>query len=656
LIAINSHMEINTEDTGLVMGTAGHIDHGKTALVHALTGVDLDRLEEEKRRGITIELGFVSLNLKDGRRIGVVDVPGHERFIKTMVAGAHGVDFVMLVIAADEGVMPQTTEHLDICSLLGVRKGLVALSKCDKVDDETRAMAAEEITELVAGSFLEGAPIIECSAVTGDGIDDLRKAIARVADELPTRSAAGIFRMPVDRSFSLKGFGTVVTGTVTAGRIAKSQEVEILPGPGRATVRDLEIHEKKVESAGPGRRLAINLSGMDRKDVGRGQWVVEAGKIELTRTVDAWVKVLPTPKAPIEHAHEIGFHVGTAFIISEADLLGAAKIPPGGEGPVRLHLKQSLPLVAGDRFVLRSFARKLTVAGGEVVDPHPAGRLAHRGRKGKRIGAEFIREIVSLDVEGRLQRLVDAAALAGVSRAKLHSCLPAPPDEVNTAVENLVKAGKLIEVGGRDELFISRDHFVELREDLARTLEEYHKSHPLEVGPGRAAFRTFRRRRVSDGAFDTALDALIDAGRVITEGDKLRLGSHRPSATGEDREIIEAIVEMLDQSGKTPPTIAEIAKKVGRDKKELASLLKHIVESGRACKVSEELYFHPKIISGIEDALRDYLARHEGIDPVAFKDLVGLSRKFAIPLLEYFDRERVTMRVGNRRVLREGEK
>jgi len=640
---------------GLIMGTAGHIDHGKTALVCALTGVDLDRIEEEKRRGITIELGFVSLDLDDGRRIGIVDVPGHERFIKTMVAGAHGIDFVTLVVAADEGVMPQTVEHLDICSLLGVRKGLVALSKCDKADEETRILAAEEVEDLVSGTFLDGAPVIQCSAITGDGMDDLRKTIAEVADELPARSGAGILRMPVDRSFSLKGFGTVITGTVISGEISKGQEVEILPGADRSTVRDLEVHGEKVDSAGAGRRLAINLSGIDRKDIGRGQWVVEAGRIEPSRTVDAWVRVLPTPEAPLEHAHETGFHVGTAFIIVEIDLLGAKRISPGAEGPVRLHLKQALPLVAGDRFVLRSYARKLTVAGGEIIDPYPGGRTAHRGRKGKRAGAEFIGDIVLSNIEDRIRGLVEVAALTGVSRRKLHLRIPAPPVEVDNAVEKLVNSGDLVEAAGREELLVSTERLVALKTDLVKELDQHHGSHPIEIGPGRAAFRALRWRRVPDSIYEAALGELAKEGRVVIEGDKLRLASHHPSAAGKDQKDIDAIVEMLEGAGKTPPTITEITQKLGRNKKELTALLKHMVEARHACKISEDLYFHPEAIAGIKDALRGYLARNDGIDPVAFKDLIGVSRKFAIPMLEYFDREQVTMRVGNRRVLREGK-
>jgi len=654
-MSTDSHKSQKPGHLALVMGTAGHIDHGKTSLVRALTGVNLDRLAEEKRRGITIELGFVSLELSDSRRIGVVDVPGHERFIKTMVAGAQGIDFVMLVVAADEGVMPQTVEHFDICKLLGVRKGLVALTKCDRADAETISLAAEEIREMAAGSFLENAPIVPCSSVTGEGIEKLREVIAQVASELVPRSGEGIFRMPVDRSFSVKGFGTVITGTVTSGRVGRGDEVEILPGHARATVRDLEVHGEKVETAGAGQRLAINLSGIDRKEIARGQWVIEAGRIGLTRTIDAWVSVLPTHRAPIEHSREIGFHVGTAFIIAELDLLGADCILPGEDGPARLHLKEPLPLIAGDRFVLRSYARKTTVAGGEIIDPMPKSRTEHRGRKGKKAVADFIREIVTGNAEERIEKLIEASGFTGVSRSQLHLRAPVMLSETDSIIAKLAKSGELI-CARNSDLLITLGNFKALSEELKETLAQYHKSNPLETGPSRAAFSGMRRRRIPDEIYESVLHALVDSEDVAFEGDKLRLKSHKPSASGVDKKALDSVEQLLKNAGNTPPTIAEISQKLGRDKKDMSALLKHMMETGLVCKVSDELYFHHAVIAEIKSKLVEHLSRHDGIEPVDFKDMVGVSRKFAIPLLEYFDRERLTMRVGNRRVLRQGGK
>ncbi len=644
---------LNEYGPGLVMGTAGHIDHGKTMLIRALTGEDLDRLREEKKRGITIELGFVALDLGDGRRVGVVDVPGHEKFIKTMVAGAQGIDFVLLVVAADEGVMPQTREHLDICVILGVKRGLVALTKSDKVDSETLELATEDVKDAVTGTFLEGAPVIHCSAVTGKGIDELRNAIKSVADELTPRSGDGIFRMPVDRSFSVKGFGTVVTGTVISGIVNKGDEIQVLPGGEKGSVRELESHGAKLKSAVAGHRLAVNISGIDRREVGRGRWIGAAGRFELARTVDTLVSVLPDIKAPLEHAHETGLHVGTAFIIAELDLLGAKELAPGEEGAVRLHLREPLPLAAGDRFVLRSFARKLTVAGGEVVDPFPGERALHRGRKGKRAAVDFIPQISRASTRETARQLIETAGLKGVGRSRLLLRVGDFPSRVEEVVGKLVEEGEIINCGGRGELLISKNNFVSLREMLYEALAGYHGSHPMETGPSRASFKSAHAARISREVFDAALNALTRSGRVAAAGDKLRTSAHSPEALDADKEVLAELETVLKSAGKTPPTFSEIADRVGRNKKTVAMLLKYMVESGRAEKISEDLYFHPEAVVEIKSSLREHLKKHEGIDPVEFKKLFGVSRKYAIPLLEYLDRERFTMRVGNRRVLRE---
>lgn len=642
------------QNTGIVMGTAGHIDHGKTALVRALTGVDLDRLEEEKRRGITIELGFVSLDLGEGFKIGIVDVPGHERFIKTMVAGAQGLDMVMLVIAADEGVKPQTTEHLDICKLLMVNHGLVALTKSDKVDLETIEFAIEEVKELTAGTFLEGAPIIPCSAITGDGIESLKKTILEIARKAVPRSAMGIFRMPVDRSFSVKGFGTVVTGTVISGTVSKGDEVEILPGKKRATVRDLEVHGEKLEKAGAGKRLAMNLSGIERTDAARGQWAAASGIIELTRTIDVWASVLTTHKTPLEHAHEIGLHTGTAFVLCEIDLLGEDRILPGGSAPARLHLKEALPLLAGDRFVLRSYARKATVAGGEIIDPHPKYRMLHRGRKGKKTGAAFLEIMAGSNVADRIEGLVDSAALQGVSRRTLFLRAPASPGEINLIIEKMILDGKLQKAAGKAELLIGRKNIASLREEMAAALDKYHKSHPLEIGPGKTALRGIVKKRAPDEIYELAADMLAGSGRAAIEGDKIRLSSHKPQAAGANKKAVDKVLLLLEQTGRTPPTISEMEEKTGIAKKELASLLRHLSDAGSVRKISESLYFSSSEIDKIKNEIERYFENNKDLDPVAFKNLAGVSRKFAIPLLEYFDREKFTMRVGNNRVLRKG--
>jgi len=637
--------------TAVLMGAAGHIDHGKTSLIRALTGVDLDRLEEEKRRGITIELGFVALDLGDGERIGVVDVPGHERFVKTMVAGAQGIDMVLLVVAADEGVMPQTVEHLDICRLLGVRKGLVALTKSDKADEETRLLAVEEVRELTNGTFLEGAPIVPCSAVTGEGIEALRKTIAEMARSLPRRSGHGIFRLPVDRSFSVKGFGTVVTGSVIGGSVRKGEEVEIVPGGRRATVRELEVHGEKVESAAAGHRLAINLAGVERGGVGRGMWLVRPGSMIPSRTADVRLETLRALGGPLRHGTELIAHAGTAHILVEIDLFGERAMNPGEVMMARLHFKGPLALLAGDRLVLRSFARKATIAGAEVLDPLPGERVAHRGRKGKRESPEFLRKLDSAKPPQRLEMLVAASKRAGAITGRLKQRMPVNPEETSAIIEAAEK-NRILKVGGREELLLARGVFDSIGREIIEQVKAHHDSHPMEGGLSRGALRSRGFRRVPEAILAAALDGLIKSKLIESDGDLLRMKGHKAREGDAERQDVASIEKAIMDGGFSPPAPSQIAQSLGKDKKDVMRLLKFLTEQGRARRVSEDLFYHPRSIDEIKKLLESYLASHESIGPVDFKELTGTTRKFAIALLEYFDRERVTIRVGDKRILR----
>lgn len=637
--------------TALLMGTAGHIDHGKTALIRALTGVDLDRLEEEKRRGITIELGFVALDLGGGERIGVVDVPGHERFIKTMVAGAQGIDMVLLVIAADEGVMPQTVEHLDICRLLGVRKGIIALTKSDKADGEMRMLATDEIQELIKGSFLEGAPIVSCSAVTNDGIEELRKTIADVARSLPRRSERGMFRMPIDRSFSVKGFGTVVTGSVIAGNIKKGDDVEIIPGGRRATVRELEVHGEKVDLAGAGQRLAVNLAGVERAGVGRGMWLARPGSIKPTRTADVRLEILKTAGGPLHNGLELLAHAGTAHVLAEIDLFGNRAINPGDIDVARLHFKEPMALLAGDRIVLRSFARQATVAGGLTLDPLPGERVAHRGRRGKRESPQFLIKLDSAKPAERIAMLVVASDRTGTLASHLIQRMPLAPEETAAMVE-IASRKTILKIAGREELLIGRGVFDSISGEIVEMLRSHHRDRPMETGLSRGALKGKRFRRAPDSVYAAAIESLIKSGRIESDGDLVRLKEHKASAGLADQGDVAAIEKALKDGGFTPPAPAQIAESLGRDKKDVLRLLKFLTDQNRARRISEDLFYLPAAIDEIKRLLESYLAGHESIGPVDFKGITGTSRKFAIALLEYFDRERVTIRVGDKRILR----
>lgn len=637
--------------SAILMGTAGHIDHGKTALVKALTGVDLDRLEEEKRRGITIELGFASLELGGDLRIGIVDVPGHEKFIKTMVAGAQGMDMAMLVVAADEGIMPQTVEHLDICRLLGVKKGLIALTKCDKVDEETILIAKEELKELVKGTFLEDAPMVACSALTGAGIDELKKAIASVALSVPSKLEDGIFRLAIDRCFSVKGFGTVVTGTVTAGVIVKGEGVEVLPSGAKGNVREMEVHGRKVDRAIAGQRLALNISGIEKQDAGRGQWVVKASTVPTTRTADVLIEVLKSMSS-IKHKTELLFHVGTAHVIAEVDLLGDKEIPPGKTAPARLHFETPLVLLAGDRFVLRSFARQATVGGGVVLDPLPGSRVVHRGKKGKKMAREFLELLSKSEPKKRVQMLVSASEMLGIAMKQLPLRVPVVPLEATELRDALIAGDEIISIAGRDEIIIEKKAFEDIGKRVIEYLKEYHEKNPMEIGIPKSVIKMKFFRRAPENVFAFLLDTLIRSGTIESEGDKIRIAGRKAIALGKDKADLEFLEKAITDGGKTPPTVGQLADMLGKDKREILRLLKFLVEQGRVKRVGEELFYERKILEEIQALTVAYLKEHGEITPVEFKSITGASRKFSIPLLEYLDREGVTIRKGDKRILK----
>lgn len=637
--------------SAVLMGTAGHIDHGKTALVRALTGVDLDRLAEEKRRGITIELGFASLELETDLRVGIVDVPGHERFIKTMVAGAQGMDMAMLVVAADEGIMPQTIEHLEICRLLGVKRGLIALTKSDKVDEETILIAKEELKELVRGTFLEGSPIVACSAVTGAGIDELKKTIASLALSIPPKFEDGIFRLPIDRCFSVKGFGTVVTGTVTAGTIVKGDNVEILPGNVGGIVRGMEVHGRKVERAVAGQRLALNITGIEKQNAGKGQWVVKKGTLSTTRTADVIVEILRSAP-PLQHKTELLFHVGTAHVIAEADLLGEKEISSGKTASARLHFDVPLVLLAGDRFVLRSFARQATIGGGVVLDPLPSGRVIHRGKKGKRASREFLELLGASEPEQRLYLLVTASGIGGMRTKDVPLRVPVSPPEALKMRDALIEKGKIISGGGREETLIDKKVFEEVCEQIVEYLKEYHERNQMEAGLSKSAVKGKFLRRANDGVFTFLLSSLIERGIIESEGDIIKVAGRKAIVPDKEKADLEIIEKAILEGGRTPPTTAQLAEMLGRDKKEILRLLKFLVEQGKMKRVSEELFFGQKTVEEIKSLTVAYLREHGEITPVEFKSITGTSRKFSVPLLEYFDREGITIRKGDKRILK----
>ncbi len=634
----------------IVMGTAGHVDHGKTALIKRLTGVDTDRLKEEKKRGITIELGFASLTLPDGRLLGVVDVPGHERFVRHMVAGAAGIDLVVMVIAADEGIMPQTREHLQICTLLGIKKGFVALTKIDMVDQEWLTLVREDVREFLRGTFLEGAPVVPVSSLTGAGIPEIVETIARVADDIEAAADVGLFRLPVDRVFTMKGFGTVVTGTLISGRVAVGEEAEVSPVGFRAKVRGLQIHNRAVESAEAGQRTAVNLQGVDRAVIERGYLLTAPGALVASRRLDCVYRHLAGAGRNLKNRTVVRFHTGTSEVMARIILLDRDELEPGGEGYCQIILAASLAAVAGDRFVIRSSSPATTIGGGMIVDPLPA---KHR-RSAEAVLAEF-RILAGGDQAGRVAVVMARAGIDGITESSLVVRTGIRRPELRRLLEGMFSA-RTAHLVDRDEArVLSGPVYTDLLERISGELAAYHKRFPLKEGLSREELRT--TLGMGDGAgqkiFSMALRELEKRGGLVAEKEHLRLAGHQVQLEGEMGDLRGKLAALYRESGLAPPTLKEVLERFPERKREIASLIRVMTQEGELARISEDLNFHRDALAGLREEYRKLLVRDGKATPASFRELTGLTRKFIIPLMEYFDMTKLTMRAGEHRILRE---
>jgi selenocysteine-specific elongation factor len=619
----------------VIAGTAGHIDHGKTALVKALTGIDADRLEEEKRRGITIDLGFAHLQLSSELRLGFVDVPGHERFVKNMLAGVGGIDLVLFVIAADESIKPQTREHFDICRLLGIPKGVVALTKADLVDPDILELVRLEVEEFVAGSFLEGAPVVAVSSVTGAGLDELRRQLQRVAAAVPEKSAAGHFRLPLDRSFTVKGFGTVVTGTLISGAVRKEQEVELHPGGRRLRVRGVQVYGAPAGQAVAGQRTALNLADVEPSELARGMVLAAPGLFAATTQADCSLELLPSAK-PLKHRAPVHFHAGTAEIEAQVRLLdGPAVLRPGERAWARLMLRQPALLLPGDRFIIRKFSPVVTIGGGMVLDT-----AAVRYRKGEH-AADRLRILAEAPPAGRLALLVRESRY-GRSLAQLVALTGWLEREIQAAAAG----APVVCLQQPQPWFVDRTWFQAARDRLLRAVREFHHQNPLLPGIPK---QDLRSRELPDSP-PFLIDALLAGTREIAvEGETVRLASHVLVLKDDEEHARTAIERAFEQAGLSTPAVSEVLAQSGVEPARARSLLHILLREKRLVRVSEELVFHQAAM----DQLRSLLAAHKGarFTVGAFKEWTGISRKYAIPLLEYLDRERVTRREGDERLV-----
>ncbi|MGE5571207.1 MAG: selenocysteine-specific translation elongation factor [Rhodospirillales bacterium] len=619
----------------IIVGTAGHIDHGKTALVRALTGIDTDRLEEEKRRGISIDLGFAHLDLAPGVRAGFVDVPGHERFVKNMLAGAAGIDLVLLVVAADESIKPQTREHFDICRLLGVQKGLIALTKADRVDREILDLARLEVEEFVKGSFLEGAPVVPVSAVTREGLEELRARLLELALAAPSKDTSRHFRLPIDRVFSMRGFGTVVTGTLISGSIGKEQEVEVHPGGRRLRVRGIQVHGQAADRASAGQRTALNVTGAEPSELARGMTLADPGVFQAVRGIDALIELLPGAK-PLKNNAPVHFHAGTAEVEARVRLLdGAERLLPGGRAYGRIVLREPLLLLPGDRFIIRMFSPVVTIGGGVVADI-----TGHRYRRGENTAAR-LSALLNKPIEEGVPLLVRESRY-GLSLPDLVTRTGLMPAEI----EQAARSERLVALR-RPQLWLAdREWFQAALDRITGLLREFHRQHPLLEGMPKRELRS----RELPGAPPFLLDAMIErAPGLVSEGEIVRLAAHKVMLKEDEERASGAIEKAFRDAGLAAPAVNEVLAKSGVEPSRARTLLQILLRDGRLVKVSDDLVFHRSAIDG----LRARLVPHKGarISVPQFKDLAGISRKYAIPLLEYLDRERVTRREGDERLV-----
>ncbi len=618
----------------IIAGTAGHIDHGKSALVRALTGIEPDRWEEERRRGISIDLGFAHLQLDKDLRIGFIDVPGHERFVKNMLAGAGGVDLVLMVIGADESIKPQTREHFDICRLLGIKHGIVVLTKSDLVDPDILELVKLEAEEFVAGSFLEGAPVVAVSSKTGAGLDGLRAALADLARRISEKSADGPFRLPVDRSFTMKGFGAVVTGTLVSGRVSLEQDVEVQPGGKRPRVRGVQVHSAAAREARAGQRTALNLAGVDASELGRGMTLVEPGTFEAARLFDCEIELLPSAK-PLKHRAPVHFHAWTAETEAQVRLLDREVLQPGGSAPARLVLREPVLLLPGDRFIVRMFSPVVTIGGGTVVDIAPPARIK-RVDAAKRIAA--------------LAKATPAVRVETFARESKFGCgrraLAARTGLAAAALDAALKSERLQVLPGPEPWVVDRAWFTGRQQSLHEICAAFHRKNPLLPGVAREEVRT----REFGGAPAFLLDEMLRQSKTVTaEGEFLRLRSHQLHLKQDEEEAVARIEKAFEEAGLAVPATAEVLAKCGVEAARSRSLLQILFRQRKLVRINDDLIYHASAV----DTLKRLLASRKGerFSVPAFKDWTGVSRKYAIPLLEFLDRERITRRDGDERIV-----
>jgi selenocysteine-specific elongation factor len=632
----------------IILGTAGHIDHGKTSLVKAVTGIDTDRLKEEKERGITIELGFAHLDLPSGQHLGVVDVPGHEKFVKNMVAGATGIDIVVMVIAADEGVMPQTREHMEICTLLGVRQGLVALTKIDLVDEEMLELAQEDIREFTRGSFLENAPVIPVSAATGQGLPEFVRTLDGLSRQVETRPPSSLFRLPVDRVFTMKGFGTVITGTLISGKVQVGDPIMVYPSGITSKVRGIQVHNQSVATAEAGMRTAVNFQGLDKEAVSRGEVLSSPGALKSSYMVDVRFHYLAGAGKPIKNRTRMRFHTGTSEVLGNLILLEHDELKPGENTVAQLRLDTPVAVVKGDHYVVRSYSPVRTIGGGQILNPIPP--------KHKRFNAGIIqalKNVLTSDPETLIGAHIDAAGHAGTSFADLRLMTNLTDKQLETSLQTMMSARTIIQVDKETRSFVHKKSFEAFIRETAEHLRNYHKAFPLKSGMLKEELKSKFPADTDVRLFNLVLNQMIRDGVIVQEEKTVRLASHKVSLAGDEANLRKQMLKIYRDSGLQPPFFRDVAGILKSDPGPAKDVLNLLIEEGLIIRTKDDLFFHAEAIADLKQRVVKFFETNADMTPAHFKDMTGgASRKFLIPLLEYFDSRNVTLRVGDVRKLR----
>lgn len=624
----------------VVLGTAGHVDHGKTTLIKALTGVDTDRLPEEKARGISIELGFAEFRLPSGRTAAVVDVPGHERFIKNMLAGATGIDLVLLVVAADEGVMPQTREHLDIVSLLGVKKGIKVITKVDMVDEDWLELVKDDVETLARGSFLERAPLVVCSGVTGRGLDSLKKVVDEVLDEVPQRDATALPRLPVDRAFSIVGYGTVVTGTLVAGSLRVFDRVEILPRRLEARIRNIQVHGRQVESALAGQRVAINLAGIDRDEVPRGSVLTTGGWLQPSVQFAARLEITSRAEQPLKNLARVHIHYGTAEAIARVVLLERDELLPGESAPARIRAEEPVVVARGDRFIIRSYSPVTTIGGGVVV----SAPSSHK-RKSQADLADFLareKGDPAQDIRLLLQKPPYLLSAAEIARKT------GMTDEATSQILSaLVNSGDLSALGGG---YVLKTVVSSVLERVVGYVHDELLKRPLLVSVQKEEVRRKTAPEIDSRLFGLLLQEAVRTGMVSVDGTRVQVAPLERSMPPRLQSAVQSVVLRLGQQPFAPPPPEDLTKGLGLTREEEADLIAHISETGIAIRISEQMIMQRDAFEEAKARLLAKINESGSITVSEFRDMLGTSRRYALPILEYFDQQKLTRRKGDERV------